>query len=632
MLMFRLADRIFEFCASLKLAILLILSLAFYLAIGTIYESRYGAQAAKYMVYDSTAFLLLLALLAINVLAAALSRYPWKRKQTGFVITHLGIEVLLAGCLWSYRSAIDGKVALRPGDSITSIDLDSERLSIHFPTSNWSTPIELWQQAGFPTLPQLMVGLIKPLPTHPTWPENQTVNATMADEVKLQVLDWLPAAKFERQCITAPGHPPAVQIHITGTTPMGMPVDEHAWIHTDGPDGAVTQIFGGIIEASLWQARIEQEADEFLHPPTASELDPMGRIDLLPGTSIPPVNIKVADALAKQIPIGGSGYQIKADEYFPQATVKDDRLVKTGEDPTDPIVHLHLISPTGAMWEYILSSKYPFLNTCAPQGNKHQPNEKPPIILYQTQAALVSDRQQRGRLQLLQTTNGKLLARRIGLNSLGAFEVHLGKEYPGWLGMKLTIEQYNPAAILKDHYRPLHVSASKMDSSTRAIHLALIVDGQRTETWVARGAAATTINTPRGPATLTYGFQAHALPIKLSLISADEQTDPGSDTAAAYTSAVSVADDDGTLTSQITMNHPLTAAGYTFYQSGFDSNMPDGPVLILSVRHDPGWILKYTGCALIVTGIFLMFYMKAYFQRPVARATAPVTQSLAMAK
>jgi hypothetical protein len=157
------------------------------------------------------------------------------------------------------------------------------------------------------------------------------------------------------------------------------------------------------------------------------------------------------------------------------------------------------------------------------------------------------------------------------------------------------------------------------------------VDGHRSETWVARGSGPVTVNTPRGSATISYGFDGYQLPVSLSLVSAEEQTDPGSETAAAYTSVVSVQDSGGSETDRITMNHPLTTNGYTFYQSGFDDNTPGGPVTILSVRRDPGWILKYTGCALIVFGIFLMFYMKAYFQKSQVPAAVAERRSPALA-
>ena len=105
-------------------------------------------------------------------------------------------------------------------------------------------------------------------------------------------------------------------------------------------------------------------------------------------------------------------------------------------------------------------------------------------------------------------------------------------------------------------------------------------------------------------------------------MSAEMTRDPGSSRAAAYASTVEVTPAGGEKTTEkITMNEPLTVDGTTFYQSGFDDSTPDAPVTILSVRRDPGWRVKYRRVRLIVSGIFCMFYMKAYFQpRPVSAA------------
>ena len=77
-------DAVYRFLASLKLAVISISSLAASLAFATWFESSYGTSAAQDYVYKSTWFAVLLAFLAINILCAALIRYPWKRRQTGF--------------------------------------------------------------------------------------------------------------------------------------------------------------------------------------------------------------------------------------------------------------------------------------------------------------------------------------------------------------------------------------------------------------------------------------------------------------------------------------------------------------------------------------------------------------------
>jgi len=50
-------------------------------------------------IYQTKGFAILLAFLGTNILCAALIRYPWKKRQTGFVITHAGLLVLLASIL-----------------------------------------------------------------------------------------------------------------------------------------------------------------------------------------------------------------------------------------------------------------------------------------------------------------------------------------------------------------------------------------------------------------------------------------------------------------------------------------------------------------------------------------------------
>ena len=55
-------------------------------------------------------------------------------------------------------------------------------------------------------------------------------------------------------------------------------------------------------------------------------------------------------------------------------------------------------------------------------------------------------------------------------------------------------------------------------------------------------------------------------------------------------------------------------------------------VSVLTVNYDPGRGIKYLGCALIVTGIFTMFYMRAYFFKPKARAAPAVKREQPKAK
>ena len=109
-------DLIYRFLASLKLAVISIATLAVTLAYATVFESKYGGGAAQEWIYRSPGFAILLAFLGMNILCAALIRYPWKRRQTGFVVTHAGLLILLAGSFYSVRTADEGQVGMLEGD------------------------------------------------------------------------------------------------------------------------------------------------------------------------------------------------------------------------------------------------------------------------------------------------------------------------------------------------------------------------------------------------------------------------------------------------------------------------------------------------------------------------------------
>lgn len=127
---FRTAYRIFEFFASLELAVFLILSLAVVLAVGTVYESKYSAAVASREVYRSIWMQLLLWVFMLNLSAAALSRLPWRRHHIGFLVTHLGIIILLLGSWVTQRAGVDGNLVLAPGESGRHARIDENMLYV----------------------------------------------------------------------------------------------------------------------------------------------------------------------------------------------------------------------------------------------------------------------------------------------------------------------------------------------------------------------------------------------------------------------------------------------------------------------------------------------------------------------
>src|SRR5437868_4860974 len=113
----RVCDAIYRFLASLKLAVFSLGTLAAVLAYATFFESWYGAAAVQEWIYRTKGFAILLAFLGTNILCAALIRFPWKKRQTGFVITHAGLLILLAGSFKSVQTADEGQLGMLEGET-----------------------------------------------------------------------------------------------------------------------------------------------------------------------------------------------------------------------------------------------------------------------------------------------------------------------------------------------------------------------------------------------------------------------------------------------------------------------------------------------------------------------------------
>lgn len=109
-LLVRVLLNIYQFAASLGLAVVLLSLMAIALIFATFVEATFNTDVVQFYVYRSWWFGLIYALLGVNIFCAAAIRYPWKRHQTGFVITHIGLLMLLLSGAISRSKGIDAQV------------------------------------------------------------------------------------------------------------------------------------------------------------------------------------------------------------------------------------------------------------------------------------------------------------------------------------------------------------------------------------------------------------------------------------------------------------------------------------------------------------------------------------------
>ncbi|PYK02444.1 MAG: hypothetical protein DME63_06665 [Verrucomicrobia bacterium] len=90
-------NAIFQFFASLKLAVVLLAVLIAGAIVGTLYESSFDAKVARTYVYGAPWFNAWLVLLGANLTVSALSRWPWKKYHSAFLIKGRSADEPIAG-------------------------------------------------------------------------------------------------------------------------------------------------------------------------------------------------------------------------------------------------------------------------------------------------------------------------------------------------------------------------------------------------------------------------------------------------------------------------------------------------------------------------------------------------------
>src|SRR4030088_84113 len=168
-------SRFFRFFSSLKLAVVLLAVLIIGAIFGTIYESSFDAKVARAYVYGAPWFNAWLVLLGANLTASALSRWPWKKHHSAFLITHLGIITLLIGSLIGRIFGVEGTITLFKGEPPTNrLLVDQHQLRVDD-----------------------VDGIIKGYPAeflhHPPSPERPRNLGKLASGARLQIVDYAPA-------------------------------------------------------------------------------------------------------------------------------------------------------------------------------------------------------------------------------------------------------------------------------------------------------------------------------------------------------------------------------------------------------------------------------------------------------
>ncbi|CAN5845444.1 hypothetical protein BH23PLA1_BH23PLA1_25060 [soil metagenome] len=207
---------VFRFFASLKLAVFSLSTLAILLTVGMFFEREFGNQALQDYIYRTWWFGLLLLLLGTNILCAALIRYPWKKRQAGFVVTHAGLLVLVGGSFVSFWTGDEGQVGMVEGDNSATLVRTTDYRTVVQPVD---------PESGTPTGDSYSLSFY---PGAFNWRPGREVTLTRAgDPFELKVTAFYPAsaAKFLHESVEQGGRP-MIALGLEMTPPNALtPID-----------------------------------------------------------------------------------------------------------------------------------------------------------------------------------------------------------------------------------------------------------------------------------------------------------------------------------------------------------------------------------------------------------------------
>lgn len=627
---------VYRFLASVKLAVISILSLAGTLAYATWFEKRYGSMAVQQYVYEGVWFSILLAFLAINIFCAASIRFPWKRRQTGFVVTHVGLLTLIFGSWWGFQYSDEGQAGGPEGGVIDKL------VRTKYPV------VRVKELAGHDVEFEL------PFNGGPfDWPEGRyEVISKPKDPFRVAVRGYHPSARPSHvEHVAAESGAPMLRLRPRAKPPRAaefmdaFPDPNQRWFSfAQSTQGyRITHKAGAALFAFLYVDRPELVAD-FLDPPKD-----YGRLGV--------ARLHYVDKAGKD-----RRYDLRIDDAHPDvpialpdsdltATFLDEENVGEGLD----LLRFSVRRGEGREVMHLGVAGRPMAPSTLPsRGGAAEPPllrvdyDKPPLLGGGMSKTF-------GLVEVLGDPQGRLYYRVFGRDETPVSAEEAAKPRPGLLRkgpaplklgetvvafggnpnqpmtLDFTAEAYITSGEEKVIYEKQPMPEGKQSDGVAAALVELTVDGEAKDVWVQRPSGLelppyTRVNF-RGKA-YDVAFDSEREPLGFSMLLKDFEVkhDPGTAQAASYTSEVLLTDEKAGIKEQpvtITMNHPLTHRKLTFYQSSFHPTDSGDFASIFQVGHDAGRPLKYLGSALIVLGAFLQFYMRAGVFSGAAKADDP---------
>jgi hypothetical protein len=595
---------------SLKLAVVTLSTLTVVLIWATFYESKTSTPQVQMVVYQSWWFIGLLFLLAVNVFCAAMARYPWKGYQTGFVITHAGIIVLLLGSIIGLLFGVEGSITMVEGGpprEFLTQDYEVVNVTRHDTRQSISAPLGVDRRGLKPGETRRVK--LRPFPLH-------AIVKARHPNTKEEVI-----VRDGGEVVR-----PAVRFNFTSKLPgmetTGMHVTE--WLIAGDPQRETVSVGPAVFKIETVDS--EAELARRIEPPPSAAAQGKGLLVLHVGDQA--FQIPVEEYLAKDFRSPDGGVTVRLREYFADLRMATDangrsRPVSVSDEPNNPAV-LYEVTTSDARYLGFAFADHPEVNFSRREGAEGEAHGGQAIL-----AHYLFERTGQGgggMSGLLNTITvlvgpGEALhftssSKRSGFHA-GELKVGVGAQVSPQSPMQpeLTIEEFYLKPIVTTRYVPAPTN-ELTQFVFPAVELTL-VQGDETKDLFLRWGESEAVTLGGVNYHLSYGWATVPLGFSIQLERFNVPKHEGTEMDAGYESYVKVVNPKSgeEFSQKIWMNHPLTYKGFRISQASFDRPDAGGRYRsTLQALKDPGWPLKALGSILIVGGIITMFYLKPYLK------------------
>lgn len=556
-----------HFLGSLNFALLLLATIAVAIATATILESRFDTKVAQTYIYKAPWFLFWLGFLCVNLFCVTLTRWPWKKKHLGFVITHYGIITLLIGAVIGSKFGFEGNITLHAGEP---------------PTNRITTARSVVQLQGpkdgeLYTLP-FDAAALRPSESHP---RRFVVPGT----------DW--------------------RIVVDGYAPH-LIRDPHLFPVKDGSPAVILKMDSRMAGQHL-------AIPLRLNDPSLGDADLFGLAHIRFRETLPLHELKrereTQVVFANFAPViqsegAGSGMTIHLSKDARELTVGSETFQRDEIMDREVVVGTARIQIAGYWPDFVMKNG-------APSTKSQDPNN--PAVIVRVEYEMEPSLRELA-LELAPAGNGLRyqFVRDGRIVSSGVAEKGSSLS-SGWMDWEVRIADFASSAEIRNEIRLPAENEPETGIPGLRARLETGSGPVGEPAWIESGRL-TDLVSGSDRVRIGYGLEVIQVPFTLALLSFEVPRYEGTETPADYIATIQFAD-PSTGRNRIAiakMNHPASwpggfwaiTTGWNYKFSQAEWNPRDLDETTLQVLYDPGWLFKWTGSLAICAGIALMFYWK----------------------